>query len=56
MNIEKQETTTLNLHTKQGQNICIIANKTSDRKYCKDNKSKFENTVCFKDLVMLHCN
>lgn len=71
-NKEKQEAiTTLNLHIKQGQNIYIIANKTCDldSKYCKgrlkDNKSKFENigirnsrkeTICFQDLVVLHCN
>lgn len=71
-NNEKQEAiTTLNLHIKQGQNICIIASKTCDfdRKYCKrrlkDNKSKLENigirnsrkeTICFQDLVVLHCN
>lgn len=38
VNIENQETTTtLSLYIKQGQNICIIANKTSDlhRKYYK---------------------
>lgn len=72
INTEKPETTTtLNLHIKQGQNICTTANKTSDidRKYCKgrlkDNKSKFENTevknsrkktICFKDVVIFYCN
>lgn len=38
INIEKQEAmTTLTLHNKQGQNVYITANKTSDldRKYCK---------------------